>query len=254
MICALAAVIIERIRQTQPIGANQIDSPAKVVNRLLMGMANGLWGGDMQGSTRIGRLKSSLICAVIVSASVVASVPSSAATLTASAADIDNFGMLASTGAPKFTYESYTAGPLATGTFTVAWNRDVLGAQSADVGTASAHNAAAGDVFKLKVYNDNENPWNFQLIINGVEGAVVSIVNQTSQILSYVLGDGPINSFAVRVSGILPINGNDRTAEFSISAVPIPPALLLFASGIAGLSLLGLRRQKKPKLGFTTKV
>lgn len=194
----------------------------------------------MNALTRTGWFKSA-----VFSASVMASLPAAAATLTASSADINNFSMVASTGSPSFTYDNFDAG---TGFFTVAWDRSVTGDQSADVGTNVSYNTAAGDVFKLVIHNDNENPWNFQLVIDGVAGAAISIVNGTSAILSYVLSGGPINSFAVRVSGDLPIAGNDRTAEFSVSAVPIPPALLLFGSGILGLSLLGRRRQKSRKL------
>jgi hypothetical protein len=133
------------------------------------------------------------------------------------------------------------------------------GEQYSDVGTITNINYdPTGDMFELNVFNNNENPWDFSLILNGVEYALskTTIVNGTSAILSVALsgGTGFITSVAVRVAGLLPLGDPlhpsatgypDRNAEYSISAVPIPPALFLFGTGMVGLGLLTHRRKHK---------
>jgi len=121
---------------------------------------------------------------------------------------------------------------------------------SADIGASGLGlNWSGFDTFSLNVANDNENSWSFSVSVS--DGATTA--TSTSQLLPNNslaslfsvditgLNLSTINSVFVTVSAELPIDGNDRTAEYTISTVPVPAAAWLFGSA---LGLLGWRRRR----------
>lgn len=72
--------------------------------------------------------------------------------------------------------------------------------------------------------------------------------------------EGNSSSFVTTIDGSLfsdkdsyfsRVVDGDTADDFYVGTVPIPPALLLFGSGIIGLSMLGRRRHKNLKVGGT---
>lgn len=108
------------------------------------------------------------------------------------------------------------------------------------------------DSFQLWVRNDNESPWEFQIIIKDSAGIqsfspLVSLVPGQSTVLSLNLNNGldksDIDLALVRLMGDLPRDGvSDVTAEFVVSPVPEPGMLVLLGMGLVSVPLLSRRR------------
>ena len=191
--------------------------------------------------------------------SLLASTAASAATLSASQTDLNGFVELAFTGQDPVTTIDPQLGYV---DVVNAWTSGGSAPYSATVGVNVAKSYIAGDVFKLEVANNNATPWVFQLFLQGATNSLAqTIANGASYIFSIPLfGPGTITEIALKVTAggvggdFLPNaqNNPDRKSEFSVlTVVPIPPALLLFASGIAGLGMLGWRRGRKAGLAVT---
>lgn len=170
-----------------------------------------------------------------------AALSAQAASVTLAPATIQGFTALSSTGAPITAKTNETA---LGASFTTLWGFTVNGTNSVDVGaTGLGLDWSTFDSFELLLANDNENDWNFSVSVSdGVDtntSAVASLAPD-SVLNSFTvslagLAAGSIDSVFVTVSGDLPVGGDDRTAEYTISAVPVPAAVWLFASALGGL-------------------
>lgn len=171
----------------------------------------------------------------------------SAMVVSLSPASIKSFTQISATGSPATIKTSES--PAGAG-FTTVWGFAVSGVNSADIGASGLGLDWSGfDTFSLNVANDNENSWSFSVSV--WDGATTA--TSTSQLLPNNslaslfsvditgLNLSTINSVFVTVSAELPIDGNDRTAEYTISTVPVPAAAWLFGSA---LGLLGWRRRR----------
>lgn len=121
------------------------------------------------------------------------------------------------------------------------------------------------DVVRIKVANVNDSPWEFQLwaedsALNTASSAVLTLdPNKEFNILEVALAglNNTLKSVFLRVGASVPIppaggvGPGDRTAEFFVAAVPVPPAVLLFGSGILGIAFIARRRSKTRKPAFS---
>jgi len=164
-----------------------------------------------------------------------------------SPADIQIFTQISATGSPVTIKTSDTT---AGAGFTTVWSSSVTGVNSADVGTTGLGLDWSGfNTFALNIANDNENSWLFSISVSDGTTTVTSsgqtLPNNSVASLFSVditsLDLTMINSVFVTVGADLPINGFDRTAEYTISTVPVPAAFWLFGSA---LGLLGWSKRK----------
>lgn len=170
-----------------------------------------------------------------------------AATVNLAPGIIQGFTELAATGSP-ITVKT-NEGPLGA-SFTTLWGFSVTGPNSVDVGATGLGLDWSGfDTFQLFVANDNESTWQFAVSVS--DGVTTRTSAQAG-----LPPDGALNSFTVDLTGLvltsidsvfvtvggnLPLEGIDRTAEYTIAAVPVPGAAALFASALAGLGWLRRR-------------
>jgi hypothetical protein len=177
----------------------------------------------------------------------VASLQANAATVTLSPANIQSFTQINATGSPVTIKTSDTV--VGAG-FTTVWGSSVNGVNSADVGATGLGSDWSGfDTFALNIANDNEHAWLFTVSVFDGTTTVTSagqlLPNNSVESLFSVditsLTLTAIDSVFVTLSGNLPINFIDRTAEYTINTVPVPAAAWLFGSA---LGLLGWLRRK----------
>lgn len=127
-----------------------------------------------------------------------------------------------------------------------------------DLGVAGLNVGSLGETFKIHVANRNEGPWDFELFLNGVatDGIAHTVAKDAIQSWSVALGGAVTSIYFQVTASAVGHAANDTGAEFDIArragalgAVPLPPALLLFGSGVLGLGLLARRRKQKPIVG-----
>jgi len=183
----------------------------------------------------------------VLTMTLVAALQANAATVTLSPANIQSFTQISATGSPVTIKTSDTS--LGAG-FTTVWGSSVTGVNSADNGTTGLGLDWSGfDTFSLNIANDNENSWSFSVSVFDGTTTVTSAGqllpnNSVANLFSVDITSltlTAIDSVFVTVSANLPINGNDRTAEYTINTVPVPAAAWLFGSA---LGLLGWLRRK----------
>lgn len=170
-----------------------------------------------------------------------------AMTVSISPATVQAFTQLSATGSPVTIKTSEIA---AGAGFTTVWSSTVSGINSANIGQSGLGlNWSGFDTFSLNLANDNENAWSFSISVSDGTTAATSTVqvlpnNSVASLFSVDITGldlTTIDSVYLTVSADLPINGIDRTAEYTASAVPVPAAVWLFGSA---LGLLGWLRRR----------
>jgi hypothetical protein len=186
---------------------------------------------------------SNRICLLSISLLVLLAAPQAhAMTVSLSPADIQGFTPISATGSPvTFKTSESTTGA----SFTTAWTFDVLGQNSADIGlTGICYDWSGFDTFSLKIANNDESAWSFAASVFDGTNTAASATQSLDPVSAFTalnvnlsgLNLTSINSIFVTVSEHLPVNGFDRTAEYSIAvavaAVPVPAATWLFGSAL----------------------
>ncbi|MFQ5634346.1 MAG: hypothetical protein ACE5G3_03310 [Gammaproteobacteria bacterium] len=182
----------------------------------------------------------------------IAPLQANAMSVSIGATDIQSFTQIAATGSP---ITLKTAESAEGASFTTVWGFAISGLQSADIGvTGLGYDWTGFDTFVVGIANNNESTWSFTASVSDGSSTATSPVqtlpNNGIQSVFTVdisgLNVASIVSVFVTVMGDLPINGFDRTAEYSISSivplpVPVPAATWLFASAL-GLLLWAQKR------------
>jgi len=185
--------------------------------------------------------------------------PVHASTISLDPADIQGFTYLDSTGAIPDNTSDIIDGTTDSGAaFAVSWD-GVSGDVTADIGKTGLNiGASTGDTFKLLIGNTNENPWDFSLTVitdNGTfSSSTVELPNLTPPeftLFSVDLNGAGITKITdvyITVGADIPLPGlggdTDRTAEFTVHAVPLPAAVWLFGSALVGMAGIGYRRSR----------
>jgi len=175
-----------------------------------------------------------------------------AAMVSLSQSQIDGFQQLGS-NVPATT--NVIQSPLFGGAFTkvvTTFNPPAPGVGRARVGLQNPSvSFTTADTFKIKVTNTDENSWRFRLRIRDGNGTSLQTAFQTlamgaSTVFALNLASldvADIRRILLVVKGSLPRDLlGDVTAEYNVAAVPLPPALWLFATALLGLLLIRRRQ------------
>jgi len=185
------------------------------------------------------RLRAGLLSLVALTFAITAPLQANAMGVSFAATDIQSFSQISATGSP-FTFKT---GEFADGAgFVTLWSFMVTGTNSADIGlTGLGYDWSFFDTFSLNIANNNESTWAFSVSVSDSVGSIA-----TSSVQS-LINNGMPNTFTVDIRGLdrtaiesvfvtimgdLPINGFDRTGEYTITTVPVPAALWLFSSAL----------------------
>jgi hypothetical protein len=174
-----------------------------------------------------------------------------AATLTFSLTDLLGFSQLSASDPGTLTVNNGVVPAEGSVTISSIFAPPQSGLQSVDVGLSGLAIAfAAGDSFSLNLKNTNENPWTYQLVAVTDQGTFMSVAQSlapgglfTSFVASLGGVAGTISSVFFNISANVPFADGDRTAEYHISSVPLPPALLLFGGALLGFGGIARRRR-----------
>jgi len=175
-----------------------------------------------------------------------------AAMVSLSQSQIDGFQQLGS-NVPAST--TVVQSPLFGGSFTkviTTFNPSSPSVGRARVGVRNpAVSFTTADTFKIRVTNTDENSWQFRLRIRDGSGTVLQTAFETlamgaSTVFALNLASldvADIRRILLVVRGSLPRDLlGDVTAEYNVAAVPLPPALWLFATALLGLLLIRRRQ------------
>ncbi len=177
----------------------------------------------------------------------------SAATVSLDGTTLANFEQLSSS-APGITY--LTDYDLATyASFSTSWRVTTVKWGTATVGlnNLSGVTWTNADTLSIAIRNDDENRWSFSFhVSDGVHSSSTGLISlapdQTEKFslsLAQLVLTGPL-SVGVTVQSqnpwpSRPTGGYDRTAEYTLASVPVPPALWFLGSGLLGL--VGMRKR-----------
>ncbi len=195
---------------------------------------------------KINKLPRSFIAVLLLS---LVSLPAFAANVTLTAAQIQSFTQVGSSGGgTPFTFNTNIDGLGAS--FTTLWGSSDFGVQTALVGLSGLGlDWSAFDTFSMTIANNNENGWDFNVFV--FDGTTTN-----SATLLTLPADNSFTTFVVDLTGLtkttiadvylsvsadLPIGGSDRNAEYTVHAVPVPASVWLFSSAL-GL-LVWIRRK-----------
>lgn len=172
--------------------------------------------------------------------------PAQSATISLTPANIQDFVQLGESGGGSPVTNKTSDNPAGAG-FTTIWSFDVDGGQSANVGIdGEMFDWSDFDFFALDIANNDEHDWTFSVTVvnatdamatSGTQSLVGNDLFTTFMVDLAGISDQTIKSIYITVSAILPIEGHDRTAEYSIAApIPIPASAWLFGSALGLLA------------------
>jgi hypothetical protein len=138
--------------------------------------------------------------------------------------------------------------------FSTTWAVTSATSGTATVGTTlSGVTWTNGDTLAIAVRNDNENQWYFSFYVsdgtnNTSTGPISLVPGQTADFSLLLAGLNLTGSLYVGIIvsstdpwSLRPSGGKDRTAEYTLATVPVPPAVLLLGGGLLGL--VGIQRR-----------
>ncbi len=142
--------------------------------------------------------------------------------------------------------------------FSTTWAVTPATSGTATVGTTlSGVTWTNGDTLSLAIRNDNENRWYFSFYVsdgtNSTTTGLIALVPGQAANFSLLLAGlnltGPLD-VGITVSStnpwsLRPSGGKDRTAEYTLATVPVPPAMWLLGGGLLGF--IGIRRRFRKK-------